>query len=205
MLRLTANPDSLFFRNKWSLYAHIQSVSSTFSTSFVKIADIYTIADFWKVFNNIPSCDDLYSNLIYLNDKRIIAYSFFKDDITPEWEHPVNMKGCEWGCREEMSSDVFTSLFNELVLLVVNDDIANIVGIRCINKCNKQRNIYKIEIWMQSNDITHANLVRSYIDSEIKYCKTSMFTLLFHEDKQVRASEYSILKKKNKTYKRIKF
>ena len=110
MLRLTVNPDTLFFANKWCVYVHLQSVSSTFNMSFLKVAEIHTVADYWRVFNNLPSCEDLHTNVVMLDGKRIIAYSVFKEEITPEWEHPVNFHGCEWGCREEMSASLFSFL-----------------------------------------------------------------------------------------------
>lgn len=207
MLRLTVNPDTLFFTNKWCVYVHLQSVSSTFNMSFLKIAEIHTVADFWRVFNNIPSCEDLHTNTVMLEGKKIIAYSLFKEDITPEWEHPVNFAGCEWGCREEMTASLFSFLYSRLALSAVNSEIDHVVGIRCINKCNKLRNIHKIEVWMECNDMDSANIVKSFID-DVKKQHTdgnyAFFTLLYHEDKQSKAFEYSNNKKKNHR-KRIKF
>lgn len=206
MLRLTVKPDTLFFANKWCVYVHLQSVSSTFNVSFLKVAEIHTVADYWKVFNNLPSCEDLHTNVVMLDGKKIIAYSVFKEDITPEWEHSVNFHGCEWGCREEMSANLFSFLYSRLALSAVNNEIDNVVGIRCINKCNKLRNIHKIEVWMECDDMDNANIVKSFInDVKTQHVEGeyALFTLLYHEDKQTKAYEYMNKRKSNK--KRIKF
>lgn len=199
MLRLTVNPDTLFFTNSWSFYVHLQSVSATFNFSFIKIAEIRSVADYWRVMNNIPSCKDLHTNTVLMDGKRIIAYSFFKEDITPEWEHPINNSGCEWGCRDEMSAEFFSDMFLHLTLCAINCEMDDVVGIRCINKCNKLRNLHKLEIWMQCNDEQHTDLVKSKINEVSYKCDHTsdvIFTLLHHEDKQLRANEYS--KKKTK-------
>lgn len=206
MLRLKVDPDTLFFANKWCLYIHLQSVSSTFNASYLKIAEILTVADYWKIFNNIPLYESLHTDTVMLEGRRIIAYSLFKNDITPEWEHPVNFDGCEWGCREEMSASLFSFMFSELTLSCVNNEIDDVVGVRCINKCNKMRSIHKIEVWMECNDIDKAQVVKKCIDNikqQHQEGPDMIFTLLYHEDKQSKALEYNF--KKKSRHKRIKF
>jgi hypothetical protein len=147
--------------------------------------------------------------VIYCGNKRVIAYSFFKEDITPEWEHPTNIVGCEWGCRESMPSDLFSYMFNHLSLCAINNELEDVVGIRCINKCNKVRLLYKIEIWMQ--DKKHAETIHEYLQAIIQEYNNTFeqsctlnFTLLYHKEKQHKANEFckkkhqQIKKKENK-------
>lgn len=188
MLRLTVNPNTLYFNHKWVMYAHLQSISSTYYSSYISLGEIYTIADFWRLINNIPSAKDLHSSTIVWHGKRIVAYSLFKEDITPEWEHPINEQGCEWGCRENMSSDLFNQMWSSLILLSVNDQIDNVAGVRCINKSNRVRSMYKIELWLDSNNEADTIHAKDMIDAMLPH--HPLFTLMYHQDKQDQASEY---------------
>ena len=189
MKRLTVNPESLFFKDVWTVYIHLQSISTNFSGSFVKVYEIKTIADFWKIVNHLPSCENLHSDFVYVDQKRVIAYSIFKNSITPEWEHPINSNGSEWGCREAMSAEYFSHSFYSLVLSAVNNEFDHVVGVRCINKSNKQRILHKIEVWMDTVDYDEIMWTRHQMSNVIH--DLSIFIILYHEDKQNRAKEFS--------------
>lgn len=199
MLRLTVRPETLSFSNKWVLYAHLHCGSTTYFNSYIKVSEIKTIADFWQTINNLPTAYDLYYNSIFMDGKRVVAYSLFKDDILPEWEDPVNTKGCEWGCRDNISEKVFSSMWSSLILAAVNDELDDVVGIRCINKTNKIRSLFKIEVWMSCSDYEDALKVKENMKIMIKTCET--FTLMYHEDKKTQAIEYT--RKKNKKSQRF--
>ena len=202
MLRLTVDPKTLYLNTKWTFYIHVHSVSLTFATSFLKAAEVYTVADFWCLMNNI-SCKDLHSNLLMFEGKRVTTFSFFKEDITPEWEHSINYQGCEWGCREELTDKTFEKLFIGLTLKCVNSEFNNVVGIRCINKSNKLRDLFKIEIWMEMSTEEEINFVKQNIDELCQQYETSLlFTLLSHKEKQDKAIDF--FKKKYRLQKKIK-
>lgn len=200
--KLDIDPETITFSSKWTLYANLQSMSITYSNSFVKIGSAQNISDFWRLFNNIPSALDLHSKAVYVNNNEIVAYSFFRDDITPEWEHPINLKGSEWGCRENIEASEFETLWNYLILSVVNEEFNNVVGIRCINKTNRIRVVYKIEIWMDTCDEECTIKTKNDIDNILDKLGLKLdFTLMLHEQKQSQASEYS-KKKMKKIYKK---
>lgn len=189
---------TLMFRHKWVLYVHVQSISTTYYTSYVKIADITCVYDFWCVLQNIPTAKDLHSRLVLMNNSRIVAYSLFKEGVTPEWEHIVNMNGCEWGCREDMDSETFAYMWNSLIVAMVNDELDNVVGCRCINKSNKMRKLFKIEIWMDSLDSKDTNRIKQHIDAILRL--NIPFSLMLHDDKHKQASEYLNKRKKTKKH-----
>lgn len=202
MLRLTVDPKTLYLNTKWTFYIHFHSVSTTFGSSFLKAAEVYTVADFWCLINNI-SCKDLHNNIMMFEGKRVTTFSFFKKDITPEWEHSVNFKGCEWGCREELSDETFEQLFIELTLKCVNSEFDNVVGIRCINKSNKLRDLFKIEIWMEMCTEEEIYIVKKIIDQICEqYESDLLFTLLSHKEKQDKAIDFC--RKKSRIPKKIK-
>jgi len=168
--------------------------------SCIKLTDIYTIADFWKTMNYLPSASDLHSATINIDGKKMIAYSLFKNDITPEWEHPTNKNGSEWGCREHLSCASFSQIWNTLILSFVNNELDHVVGIRCINKTNKNRIIHKIEIWMDSIDPKCCMSVKNTLNDLVPNCPH--FTFMKHEHKQIQAQEYN--KSRKPTQKKFK-
>lgn len=179
---------TLPFEDKWTLYGHLQSASTNYNMCCVKMADIQTIADFWNVFNNVHSAKELHSEYVLLDNKRMIAYSLFKNDISPEWEHHVNASGSEWGCRDNITRDEFDRMWRELTLSVVNNEFEHVVGVRCINKTNKSRDMFKIEIWMDVCD-ERVMKVKRNIDAIIQ--PMYEFTLMFHMEKHSKALEYA--------------
>lgn len=189
MLRLEVNPATLFFANKWVLYGHLQSVCSNYFNSYIKIAEIFTIADFWKVFNNVPSAYNLHQNDIMYKGKRIVSFSLFKEEVTPEWEHPINAQGCELGCREELDADLFQSMWMDLSLSLVNNELDNVVGIRCINKTNRTRYLYKIEIWFDTKVHKDVHTVHNMLRQSFPTCT---FNRMDHEFKKQQAQDYNV-------------
>ena len=182
------DPTSLYFCNNWKLYANLQCGSTTYSLSYIEISDISTIADYWMTMNNIPSAFDLHTNQVFIDNKRVSAYSLFKEDITPEWEHPINENGCEWGCRENLTDSTFAHMWQTLTLMAVNNELDYVIGIRCINKTNRMRNLHKIEVWLDNDDYNIALSVKDLLDKTFENCP--LFTLMYHKDKKQQAYEY---------------
>lgn len=187
MLRITVDPKTLFLSTRWTLYAHLQSVSSTYFNSYIELGNIETVSDFWQYLNNIE-LRSLHSDCILYDCKRIIAFSLFRGCILPEWEDPINANGSEWGCRDQMDAGTFENMFNMLALSVVNEEMPNVIGVRCINKCNKSRNLFKIELWMCNSTDEELSYVKQEIDKIVPSHIT--FTLMHHEEKQQQAQDY---------------
>lgn len=190
------DPTTLYFNKKWSFYVHLQCGSVTYTNSFLKVADIETIADYWNVMNTVPAASVLHSDSIWLDQKRIIAYSIFKDDITPEWEHPVNAQGYEWGCRDNLTCHEFQELWSMLSMLAVNDEASHLVGVRCINKSNRLRNLYKIEVWLENVTHEQALETKNIVTDRLGFDPFSV--LLHHEQKKIQAIEYTRKKIRNR-------
>lgn len=182
----------------WTLYAHTQSVSTTYKSAYKQVGKFNTIEDFWKLWNNIPSVVDIYEGRITMQNKPLIAYSMFRDDILPEWEKTNNINGSEWGCREMLSKEIINNIWENLVLSCIGENVSNCVGIRYINKCNKTRNIHKIEVWMNSCSTNKTNTTLNQLKTVIESIPTTFpkFTLMRHNDKKSQAIEYNNVKRK---------
>ena len=192
MLAITVDPKTLYFNEKWVLFANLQSCSNNYISSYVEIATIHTVADYWQVMNNIPY-DKLHSDIVELAGKRIVAFSLFKNGISPEWEDPVNCKGCEWGFRDEISNETFCSMWINLSLAAVNNELEHVAGVRCVNKCNKIRSMHKIEVWLTISEFDKVYESKKLIDDVLQSQYT--FTLMFHQDKQQQAFDFNSKKK----------
>lgn len=193
MIRLTVDPKTLSFKNEWNVYIHFGSISQTYNNSYLKIGTIKSVYDFWSFQQHMPSTNDLYHHWISLDGRKVVAYSIFKHSVTPEWEDYVNASGSEWGCRENLSDEQFNHMWFWLRLMLCNDQLPNVVGIRCINKSNRLRTIFKIELWMNSCNRHVTEKVKNILDDAFHGPE---FTLMFHSDKQSQAFEYT--KKKMK-------
>lgn len=53
----------------------------------VKLCVVDTVEDFWAMYNNVPSADDI---------PKGCTYHFFKEGIKPMWEHERNKAGGKW-------------------------------------------------------------------------------------------------------------
>ena len=177
----------------WTLYAHTQSVSTTYRSAYKQIGKFNTIEDFWRLWNNIPSVVEIYESRVMIQNKHLIAYSLFRDDILPEWEKTNNINGSEWGCREMLSKEIIDNIWKNLVLSCIGENVSNCVGVRYINKCNKTRNIHKIEVWMNTCTTNKTNITLNQIKTIIESIPTPFpkFTLMRHNDKKSQAIEYN--------------
>tara|TARA_B110000008_G_scaffold187223_1_gene186032 strand:+ start:152 stop:739 length:588 start_codon:yes stop_codon:yes gene_type:complete len=189
------DPYALFFEEPWVLYGHVYSGSFMYLNSYIFLGKVSSIGDYFNLFHHAPSASQLYNQTIILEGKKTVAFSFFKHNVLPEWEDPINKKGSEWGCRDNIPGGLFQTMWDTFTLAAVNSEFDNVVGVRCINKTNKGRLLYKIEIWMDTDDIVKANSVlekmKSLFDTDLP-----LFIHMLHEDKQQQANEYSKKKKK---------
>ena len=184
-------------QTSWTLYVHTQSVSTTYKSAYKPIGKFQTIEDFWNLWNNIPSVVDIYEGRVMISNKHLIAYSLFRGDILPEWEKTNNINGSEWGCREMLSKEIIDNIWKNLVLSCIGENISNCVGLRYINKCNKTRNIHKIEVWMNmcAANKTHTTLGQMKTIIENIPTPFPKFTFMRHNDKKTQAVEYTAKRK----------
>ena len=196
-----SDPNNLHLECPWVMYVHTFSISSNYGTSYSKVGAFQTVAKFWELFNNMPAIHHLHSD-IYLDGKRVIAYSLFKNNIRPEWEYNTNAHGSDWGCRQILSVSEMHDIWFALVLAAVGERIRNCIGVRVINKTNRNRELHKIEIWL---DTCNQKAVKdTYDDIEISLSESGLempnFAFMNHEEKQCQAYEYK--KKRNEYCKR---
>ena len=77
------DPKKLTLENKWTLWFHSKNNRNWDKESYTKICEIYTVNDFWQIFNHIKN---------FTTE----MYFLMKDDIFPMWECDDNKNGGAW-------------------------------------------------------------------------------------------------------------
>lgn len=164
----------MLLNDKWTLFLHYKDLGKMYNDNIEKLIDIDTIETFWKTYNNIPKIKEIFSDGI--NIKKIkrtnatpCAYSFFKNDIVPCWEHEMNKNGFELSIKNNYNYDMFQEQWlNSMLVLMSNAECNEINGIRIVD-CTKGTSVlYRMEFWVSDE---------KYRDKIEKILKSSVFSL----------------------------
>ena len=170
--------------NTWTFFVHYYCNNNNYGSNYGRIYSFSTIQDFWRLYNNFPTADQLVSSYILHDHKSINAFSLFKDNIRPEWEHNKNMYGSEWGCRNIYSEEEFKNVWNNLVLAAIGNKIRNCTGVRAVNKSISYKTYVKIEIWLSTCEETLVNESFEDIMSCMENFEKLVFTHTKHEERK---------------------
>ena len=142
-------------KDTWSLYLHYKNLGKLYNDNIEKLIDIPDIKTFWETYNNIPTISEIFSDGIRVKKiKRTgatpCAYSFFKRNIFPCWEDPMNNNGFELSIRNNYNFNMFQDQWlNSLLQLISgNEKLDCINGIRVVD-CTKGKSVlYRMEFWV---------------------------------------------------------
>ena len=142
-------------KDTWSLYLHYKNLGKLYNDNIEKLIDIPDIKTFWETYNNIPTISEIFSDGIRVKKiKRTgatpCAYSFFKRNIFPCWEDPMNNNGFELSIRNNYNFNMFQEQWlNSLLQLISgNEKLDCINGIRVVD-CTKGKSVlYRMEFWV---------------------------------------------------------
>lgn len=141
---------------KWTLYLHYKDLGRFYNDNIEKLMDISDVETFWRTINNIPKIYDIFSDGITIKKiKRVnaipCAYSFFKNDIFPCWEDPMNTNGFEYSIKNGNDLKKLNSEWMNCILHLIGDEddiLSHINGIRMVD-CTKYSSVlYRMEIWV---------------------------------------------------------
>lgn len=159
-------------KDKWSLYLHYKDLGKMYNDNIEKLIDISDIQTFWGTYNNIPKIYEIFSDGI--NSKKIkrtnatpCAYSFFKKDVFPCWEDPMNNKGFEISIRNNYNFILFQEQWLNSILNLIsgNEELECINGIRVVD-CTKGKSVlYRMEFWV--SDEKYKSKVEEILKSDL--------------------------------------
>ncbi len=145
-------------RNMWTLYAHYLSNSDSYQTSYVKLCDVASFQDFGRMWNHThPRLVGDPTRAIQIQGRRVTSWSYFKDEISPEWEHPLNEHGITYSLRTTMTCDDVYTLWETLVAnCTLSSHPNDLNGIQVYRKSGSVRPhepglLMKFDLWFASS------------------------------------------------------
>lgn len=146
----------------WTLYAHTQATSNTYTDSFSHVASMSTLEEWAAVWNNCyPHLvgDPLQS--VVINGNRISSWSLFRDDIQPKWEHPENENGITLTHRTNVDDINAQHVWRDLVFECIRGAFPDyILGVQVTQKPSRHTTFIKFDVWVASGtEPSHAQHV----------------------------------------------
>lgn len=159
-------------KDKWSLYLHYKDLGKMYNDNIEKLIEIPDIQTFWSTYNNIPKIYEIFSDGISVKkikrtDATPCAYSFFRSNVFPCWEDPMNNKGFEISIRNNYNFILFQEqwLHSILNLISGNEELDCINGIRVVD-CTKGKSVlYRMEFWV--SDEKYKSKIEEMLKSDL--------------------------------------
>lgn len=145
----------------WKIYVHYPLYTSTTasysSAAYYDVFGFQTVEDFWKYYNCIPAPSQVFANAVRPRQKlggRIIeGFGIFQDGVDPEWEKTPG--GGHWEISGITEGEVLDSLWESLCLALIGESAIkslSMVGIRVVDKTKARKPMYRVEIWLLSQE-----------------------------------------------------
>ena len=148
-------------RDTWTLYSHYLSNSDSYQASYRKMCEVASFQDFGRMWNHThPKLVGDPQRIVHVNGHRVTSWSFFKNGVSPEWEHPSNKNGVTFSRRICMSNHDAYELWETLVAhCVLSTHPSSLNGIQVSRKCVRVRPkepglLMKFDIWFSSTAST---------------------------------------------------
>lgn len=145
-------------RDRWTLYSHYLSNAESYNASYQRMCDVVSFQDFGRMWNHThPTLVGDARRVVQIQGRRVTSWSFFKNNISPEWEHPENANGCTFSARTTMSPYEAYQLWETLVTTcVLSEHPASLNGVQLSKKSNYVRPrelglLMKCDLWFSSN------------------------------------------------------
>ena len=134
----------------WTLYVHYEvECGQVYTSKYKKLRKFDTIMGFWYTFKALPDPDVLCEGRAIHNGSQIVGYSIFRDDITPEWEHPMNSPGYDI-CTRFDDLKYVTNTWRDICLAAIGNRL-DCLGMRLVCKPNPRRLHVKQEVWFDQH------------------------------------------------------
>ena len=169
-------------QHQWVFYEHRGlpkggGQASSYHHSMGWVGECSTIAEFWRVFNNIPHPSEFFAipgkrwPRPMVGSRLVEGWSLFRHGVQPEWEDPKNTTGAELQFSSESLEECDEWWQNTLVALIggVLPCCDELTGVRVIDKSKKSsKPVYRLELWFTA-EADHTQLKRAL--SEILECQ----------------------------------
>ncbi|KAF0986507.1 hypothetical protein HZS_7324, partial [Henneguya salminicola] len=129
-------------QQQWSFWFNKRIRNQGFGTKLEKVDVTRTVEEFWSLYNNIHHPSEL---------QHCEDYSFFKHNVSPQWEDPKNENGGRWIFsipikvveKDKLEKDIYLHLLLILIGDTFGQDTEIINGITC----GVRKDELKFNIW----------------------------------------------------------
>lgn len=153
--------DKLSLQNNYVLWCHDIYNKDWTLAGYVKLCTVKTVADFWKLFNNLDKLGYKLNNFFLM-----------KEGTDPIWEHENNRGGgiCSFRIDMDSSLQMYEDLCSRMICNLLTNNMDDINGI----SFGPKNNWAIIKIWNKDkvNDLSKtldAYILDTYKDTSIKY------------------------------------
>ena len=143
----------------WTLYGHGMATSESYASAYTTICTVSSFSDFGRMWNHThPRLVASPTRIVAIGGRRITSWSFFKNNVKPEWEDPANAAGVTYTLRAALDEEDAYRLWETLVSeCVLGTHPAHLNGVQLTRKSSGVRHgepgLYvKVDLWFASRD-----------------------------------------------------
>ena len=147
------SPESHPLSSTWSLYAHSQSDAATYRARYWCLLDVDTCEQWGAMVHHIPAAATIAEPRVSLRiyGHPVHSFSFFRDGVTPEWEHPRNESGYTLSARSVRTCADRARLWVDLLCECARGALDDaVLGVQLSSRRGATAH-FKIDVWCEKD------------------------------------------------------
>lgn len=148
-------------QRSWKIYLHYplytSSTESYGSAAYREIFDFNSVEDFWKHFECLPLPSQVFATdhrpRVKVGGRILEGMGIFQEGVEPEWEKTTS--GGHWEISGIASVELIDVLWEACCLSLIGETTYHtqeVVGIRVVDKSKSRKPMYRVEIWLSTQD-----------------------------------------------------
>lgn len=135
--------------NAWRLYAHGEADATRYNSAYNLMTTMHTCEDWGRAWSNLPWHILGTRKVAKVYGRNVQAWSLFKEDTSPAWEHPDNICGTTLSYRTSLCNRDAEHLWTSLVVECVRGAApAEINGVLLTQKVQRSVRL-RYEVWLR--------------------------------------------------------
>lgn len=151
--RRKTSPESHPLSSTWTLYAHSQSDATTYRARYWRLLDVGSCEQWGAMVQHVPAASTIAAPRVSLRiyGHPVHSFSFFRDGITPEWEHPRNEHGYTLSARSARTSTDRARLWVDLLCECARGALDDaVLGVQLSSRRGAGDH-FKVDVWCTQN------------------------------------------------------
>jgi hypothetical protein len=169
-------------QRRWKMFIHYPMYSSSYgNAAYRDVLDFDTVEDFWEAHEYMPVPSHVFANAsrprLKLNGKNVEAFGIFDCSVQPEWE---KSPGGHWEFGGIRDTEALDSIWETLCLTLVGETVSQgleVVGIRVVDKSKCKSPLYRVEVWVSSQEDAVKNDVFTRVTAAIEEATSTTGTV----------------------------